>query len=356
MNRAGVRFCGFHDEAMPWVKPIQGLLPEPLADELRRGDLAALRKKASPEVHEIVMNDRILEVTKFKVQLADGRVGVGGIVRDVTERKQAEESLRISEARYRELADTIPAGVYEATVDGYFTYANRTAMEMFGYGEDDIRQGIHFLQVVVPEDHDAAKRRSQAIREDQDLPYTDYTFVRKDGSRFPGLLMSKPVKRNGQVVGLMGVVTDISALKEAQTALRKNEAMLQSILKAVPVGIAFGRERTLQWSNEYYRRMTGYGEDDVSGRTARLLYESEEEFQRVGKALYGSIGKDGIGETQTRWKRQDGSVIDVLLSVTPLYPDDAAQGVVISALDVTEKKKADGGPPGERDPVSRACR
>ena len=260
---------------------------------------------------------------------------------DITERKQAEESLRISEARYRELADTIPAGVYEATVDGYFTYANRTAMEMYGYGEDDIRKGIHFLQVIAPEDHDEAKRRAQAVREDKTLPDMDYTFVRRDGSRFPGLLMPKPLKRNGQVVGLMGVVTDISALKEAQNALRQNEAMLQSILKAAPVGIAFGRERTLQWSNEYYQRMTGYGENDVSGRTALHLYENEEEFQRVGRALYGSIGKDGIGETQTRWKRLDGSMIDVLLSVTPLYADDAAQGVVISALDITEQKKAD---------------
>ena len=304
-------------------------------------DLRLLKQAGGPLLYEQRINDRFLETTKFRVNLEDGRVGIGGILRDVTERKQAEESLRISEARYRELADTIPAGVYEATVDGYFTYANRTAMEMYGYGEDDIRQGIHFLQVIAAEDHDAAKRRSQAVREGKPLPYMDYMFVRKDGSRFPGLLMSKPVKQNGQVVGSMGVVTDISELKDAQSALRKNEAMLQSILKAAPVGIAFGRERTLQWSNEYYQRMTGYGEDDVSGRTARLLYESEEEFQRVGKALYGSIGKDGIGEAQTRWKRQDGSMIDVLLSVAPLYSDDAAQGVVISALDVTEKKKAD---------------
>ena len=261
---------------------------------------------------------------------------------DITKRRQAEELLRASEVRYRELADTIPAGVYEATLDGYITYANKTAMEMYGYGKDDITKGIHFLQIISAEDHDAAKRRLQAIREAQDLPYTDYTFVRKDGGRFPGLLTSKPVTQNGQVAGLMGVVTDISALKEAQRALRQSETMLQSILKAVPVGIAFGRERTLQFSNEYYQRMTGYGEDDVSGRTARLLYESEEEFLRVGKELYGSTGKDGIGETQTRWKRQDGSAIDVLLSVAPLYPDDAAQGVVISALDVTEQKKAEG--------------
>ena len=141
--------------------------------------------------------------------------------RDITEKRRAEAALRASEARYRELADTIPAGVYEATVDGYFTYANKTAMEMYGYGEDDIRKGIHFLQVISPEDHDVAKRRLQAIREGQDLPYTDYTFFRKDGSRFPGLLMSKAVKQNGRVVGLMGVVTDISALKDAQAPFGK---------------------------------------------------------------------------------------------------------------------------------------
>jgi len=341
MNKAGISFCGLDDELALLGKTDYELFSEQLAGNLRQGDLAALEKKTGPEVHELVMNNRVLEVTKFKVQLADGRVGVGGIVQDVTERKQAEESLRISEARYRELADTIPAGVYEATVDGYFTYANRTAMEMYGHGEEDIKKGIHFLQVVAPEDHDTAKRRSQAVRENQPLPYTDYIFVRKDGSRFPGLLMSKPLKRNGEVVGLMGVVSDISALKEAQGALRQNEAMLQSILKAVPVGIAFGRERTLQWSNAYYQRMTGYGEDDVNGRTARHVYETEEEFQRVGRALYGSIDKGAVGEAQARWKRKDGSMIDVLLSVSPLHPDDASQGVVVSALDITEKMKAD---------------
>jgi PAS domain S-box-containing protein len=342
VNEAGLSLLGRTREEIIGKTDSEMFNPAGAAEKKKdETDLKLLKQAGGPLLYEQRINDRLLETTKFRVNLEDGRVGIGGILRDVTERKQAEESLQSSEARYRELADTIPAGVYEATLDGYITYANKTAMEMYGYGKDDITKGIHFLQIISAEDHDAAKRRLQAIREAQDLPYTDYTFVRKDGSRFPGLLTSKPVTQNGQVAGLMGVVTDISALKEAQRALRKSEAMLQSILKAVPVGIAFGRGRKLQFSNEYYQRMTGYGEDDVSGRTARLLYESEEEFLRVGKELYGSTGKDGIGETQTRWKRQDGSAIDVLLSVAPLYPDDAAQGVVISALDVTEKKKAE---------------
>ncbi|HET6488194.1 MAG TPA: PAS domain S-box protein, partial [Syntrophales bacterium] len=318
------------------------LFPKPLADRLRQGDLAALRKKNGPEMHDLVMNDRILAITKFKVQLADGQMGIGGIVQDVTESKRAEGLLRDSEARYRELANTIPVGVYEANLEGTIVYVNKTAREMFGYGEDEIApKGVNFLQVLAPEEHAKAMENSRRVREEMVLVCQEYMFTRKDGSRFSGLVTSRPVVRDGRVTGSRVVCTDISALKEAQLALRENEAMLRSILKAAPVGIAFGIERTIQWSNEYYQRMTGYEEDDVKGRTARHLYESEGEYLRVGNGLYNNAGKEGVGETRTRWTRRDGSTVDVHLCVSPLYPDDAAAGVVIAALDITEQKKAD---------------
>jgi PAS domain S-box-containing protein len=343
MNTAGLSFCGFDDEKLLLGKTDYELFPERLAGDLRRGDLAALRKKTGPEIHDLVVNDRILAVTKFKVLLADGRTGVGGIALDVTERKQAEEKLRASEIRYRELADTIPVGVYESDEEGNIFYANRTAREMFGYGADEISlaRRVNFLQILAPEERATAISNARRVRDENVLVCHEYTFTRKNGSRFTGLVTSRPLIRDGRVAGSRGVCTDISALKEAQTALRKNEVMLQSILRAVPVGIAFGHGRTLEWSNEHYRRMTGYGDEDVRGRTARHLYESEEEFRRVGGAFRDGIGKDGIGEAQTRWKREDGSMIDVLLRVSPLESDNAAEGVVISALDVTEKKKSD---------------
>ncbi len=66
-------------------------------------------------------------------------------------------------------------------------------------------------------------------------------------------------------MGSTGVCTDISALKEAQTALRKNEAMLQSILQAGPIGIAFGEGRTLKWTNECFQRMSGFDKGELEG-------------------------------------------------------------------------------------------
>ena len=262
---------------------------------------------------------------------------------DISGLKKAEEALRESEARYRELADTIPVGVYESDADGNIFYVNRTAREMFGYGDEEISpsKGVNFLQILSPDERGTAMANARRVREKGAAVVQEYNFTRRDGSRFTGLVTSRPVVRDGQVTGSRGVCTDISALKEAQRALRENEVMLQSIMRAAPVGIAFGVDRKLQWSNDYYQRMTGYGEEDVKGRTARVLYDSEEEFLRVGKALYGHMGKEGIGNTITRWTRRDGTVIDVHLSVSPLYPDNAAAGVVVTALDITEQKRAD---------------
>jgi PAS domain S-box-containing protein len=262
---------------------------------------------------------------------------------DITGLKEAEEALRASEARYRELADTIPVGVYESDLEGNVFYVNRTAREMFGYGDEEISPSkkVNFLQILASEERGTAIANARRVREEMSHVIQEYTFARQDGSRFTGLVTSRPVIRDGQVTGSRGVCTDISPLKDAQRALRENEAMLRSIMRAAPVGIAFGINRTLQWSNDYYQRMTGYGEDDVKGRTARALYDNEEEFLRIGTALYGSQGKEGTGEAITRWTRRDGSVIDVHLNVSPLYSDNVAAGVVITALDITEQKKAD---------------
>ncbi len=76
-------------------------------------------------------------------------------------------------------------------------------------------------------------------------------------------------------------------------------------------------------------------------RTARVLYDNDEEFLRVGEAFYKGIAQDGIGTTRTQWTCKDGSKIDVLLSMSPIFPEDATKGVVVTALDVTEQKKAD---------------
>jgi PAS domain S-box-containing protein len=341
LNRSVRKFTGRTEEEL-LGKTDAELLPPAVAERSRQSDRKVLEAGNALSFHEQA-GGRSFEVMKFPVYFSEGRIGVGGIIRDITERIKAQEALRASEERYRELADTIPVGVYEADMQGNVVYANRTAQEMFGYGADEITPpaGVHFLGIIAPEHHASAIDLSRRVREDRAAFSREYTFVRKDGSRFTGLITSRPMIRDGQVAGSRGVCTDLSALKDAQRALRENEAMLQSILQAAPIGISFGVRRTLKWVNERYRQMTGYGREQLEGNSTRVLYDSDEEFLRVGADFFRGIDRGGIGTTGTRWTRKDGSQVDVLLNMSAIFPEDPERGVVVTALDVTEQKRAE---------------
>ena len=140
------------------------------------------------------------------------------------------------------------------------------------------------------------------------------------------------------IAGQVGPV--ISRLR-AETSLRQSEATLQGVFRAAPAGIGVVRNRELQWVNEHMARMTGYEEEELIGRNSRFLYPSQEEFERVGCEKYARISETGTGSVETQWLTKDGQLIDVYLSSSAIDPDDLLAGVAFTALDITERKRAE---------------
>ena len=132
---------------------------------------------------------------------------------------------------------------------------------------------------------------------------------------------------------------DITERKRTEEALCKSKEMLSSIFRAVPTGIGVVSNRVIKMANERLCEITGYSDDELHGQNARMLYPTNEEFEYVGREKYQQIANRGTGTVETHWKRKNGEVIDVLLSSTPLVPDDLSAGVVFSALDITERKR-----------------
>ena len=126
-------------------------MPRESARRWRRTDLEALAAENAIIESEDIFNGRMLRATKFRIDLGNGNAGLATVIRDVTEQRAAEEALRASELRYRELADNMPAGIYEATFDGKVIYANKTALDMFGYSADEVEKGVKFQEVIAPE-------------------------------------------------------------------------------------------------------------------------------------------------------------------------------------------------------------
>ena len=111
-------------------------------------------------------------------------------------------------------------------------------------------------------------------------------------------------------------------------------------MRAAPIGIGLVTHRVFGWTNDHLSRMTGYSRGELQGQSARMLYESEAEFERVGQVKYAGIKQQGTGSIATRWRRKDGKVIEVFLSSTPIDPLDLDAGVVFTAVDITDRQEA----------------
>jgi PAS domain S-box-containing protein len=124
-------------------------------------------------------------------------------------------------------------------------------------------------------------------------------------------------------------------------ATRGSEASLDRVLRAAPDGMGAGYERILGRVNDRMCEMLGYAAEELTGKSARLLYLTDEDFDYVGREKYIQIREKGTGAVETRWRRKDGTTIDVLLTSTPIDPSDLSRGVIFTALDITESKRAE---------------
>ncbi|MDO9070281.1 MAG: PAS domain S-box protein, partial [Deltaproteobacteria bacterium] len=129
--------------------------------------------------------------------------------------------------------------------------------------------------------------------------------------------------------------------RRAEEALLQSEAALSSILRVAPIGIGLVTQRVFGWSNDQLSRMTGYSRGELQGQSARMLYDNEAEFERVGQVKYEGIKQQGTGSIETLWRRKDGTIIDVFLSSTPIDPLDLDAGVVFTAVDITHRQEAE---------------
>ncbi|NCC26332.1 MAG: PAS domain-containing sensor histidine kinase, partial [Deltaproteobacteria bacterium] len=101
------------------------------------------------------------------------------------------------------------------------------------------------------------------------------------------------------------------------------------------------RKRVILEVNRLVCEMTGYSRDELIGSNARIFYPDQEEFEVVGRGKYHQIAESGTGTVETRWQRKDGSILDVLLSSTPIEAGNLSGRVTFTALDITERKQAE---------------
>ncbi len=131
---------------------------------------------------------------------------------------------------------------------------------------------------------------------------------------------------------------EIEERKQAEAMLKRSENTLKSIFQSAPIGIGLVTDRTIRWTNDRFQQMVGYSKDELEGKDARILYESDKEYERVGFEMYSQIQKLGTGTIESQFSRNDDRIIDVLLRSAPINPGDFSEGRIFTVMDITQTK------------------
>ncbi|MCI0519859.1 MAG: PAS domain S-box protein [Chloroflexi bacterium] len=266
-----------------------------------------------------------------------GRPAIQSTQIDITERRQAEAALQASEQRYKALfEDSSVTMLLIDPLDGQIVDANAAACQFYGYDHAQITAlKVSDINTLPPDEVRARIAQTQS----SGRGHFFFSHRLADGSIRAVEVRSGPLEIDGKQI-LFSIVHDVSEQEATENALHTSESTLQSLMRASPAAIGMVTRRVFNWVNTRMLLMTGYASEELIGQSARMIYASEEEFQRVGTIKYAQIRGQGVGAIETRFKRKDGSVFDVLLSSSPIDQSDWEKGVVFTAVDITEFKQA----------------
>ncbi len=280
----------------------------------------------------------IYTTTIFK----DGKhTGFRGILVDITQLKNAEEELRERELRYRDLAESMPQVIFEMDEKGTLTFANRQAYKIYGYSEEDFNAGINAWSLVAPQDLPAIKEGLRKIAEGGPPTGNEYTAIKKDGSLFPISTHVTRIMKDGCLMGYRGIIIDITERKKAEEALMKSEERFRRYFEVPLIGVAIVSPEG-QWLevNDKFCDMVGFSRNELLGMKWQDITPAEDlpgELASYESFLKGPL--DLVAAREKRYRRQDGAIIDVILSTHCVRKSDGSPDYLMSVIqDITERK------------------
>ena len=245
-----------------------------------------------------------------------------------------------SEEKYRQLSDLLPQVVFEADERGHLTFANRIAFDLFGYTIDDLSKGVNALQMLIPEDRDRARKNIQRVLNGEKFGSTEYTALRKDGRTFPILIYSNPIIREGESVGLRGIIADLTEVKRAQEALQESEERYRSLVENIDFGVTLiDAEHNIVMMNDAQGRLF---KKPVSEFVGKKCFQEFEKRKAICPHCPGTraMATGKPTEIETEGVRDDGTRFSARINAYPIFRrDGTASGFIEIVEDITEKKK-----------------
>lgn len=259
------------------------------------------------------------------------------VCRDITERKQMEKTLEESEAKYRSIYENSNDAVLLTYPDGRILAANAAACKMFGRTEEEIIKGG---RASIIDSSDPRLEQALDIRRKTSEYIGELTFLRADGTKFPGYISSKIfLDKDGKEKTSM-IVHDITQRKQMEQALRESEEKFSKAFNNSPemmIIVNFDEDRYIE-VNDSFAKCLGYNREELIGHQVDEfnLWVYPEEKERMTR-LIREQGK--LRDEEFRFRTKKGQVRAWLCSAD-IINIGGIRCMLGTSTDITERREA----------------
>ncbi len=329
-------------------KTDKDLFPGKIGEEFRKNDLRVIEQGSAFEIEEMLEDsngNKYFLAIKFPIRDKNNIIrGVCGITTEITERKNAEEKLRVSEAHFRLLTEDVSDIVWKQDANNIFTYISPADEHLRGYTADEVI-GHHpfefFSEESIASVAEMAKKLETAAMRGENIESAGFEVRQrcKDGRWIWTEIISKVEHDEyGKVTGFHGISRDITKRKEMEQELKLSEITYRGIINEVSELIYVQDEegRFLD-VNAQAEKIYGYSREYFIGKTPEFLSApGKNDFEKVIKAIENAF--NGVPQNFEFWGiTKDGRVFpkEVSVSLGTYYGKKA---IIAVARDVTERK------------------
>lgn len=288
INRAGASWTN-QSPADILGKTDSELFPEDLAAQAVANDRRVLASGEPESIEQAIKIDgktRIFHTVRVPYRGPNDKIiGIIGITREMTEQRRAEQALHERDERYRRILETANDGIWLVDKETRTLYVNQRMADMLGWRAEELI-GRSLTEFVFEDDIPAAQEHIEQNYRGVTEQY-DFRFRRKDGSEVVVLAGTSPVMNlEGEVVGALGMFSDITDRKRAEAEMLKQAALLDLSRDAILVRDF--DDRITYW-NHGAEALYGWTAAEALGQETNSLFYTEfpEPFQIFEAKLYG---------------------------------------------------------------------
>jgi len=261
--------------------------------------------------------------------------------RALEDSRVSSEALRESEEQYRQLVDLAQGGIWVIDKDSCTTFVNPSMAKMLGYSADEM-MGKHLFSFMDERGVEIAtrnvERRKQGLAEQH-----DFEFLRKDGNRITVTMVTAPIiDKDGNYAGAIAGVIDITERVRAEEELRESEERFRALVEnSSDIVVVLNSDGGIRYRIPSIEYPLGYELGGLVDKSSIELVHPDD-LPAVMNALNDAIQNPGVAQhVECRIRHEDGSWRVVEAIGNNLLNNPAVEGIVITARDITERKRAE---------------